>query len=263
VAADESPRADKKKREPAPPPADARPPLTPERRDVPPSIRNVSFKVAVRGYDRAEVDAYVRQVNRVIAELEVSSSPRAAVRHALERVGEQVHGILDRARDTADEIVATARQEAEEIAARAKAEAADLVVNASTQADASRTEAAQILSEANAKADEIVARAKGDAEGIVAEARSEAEAHLRHVEEEANAQREKAQAQLREIQADIATVSEEHHGLLGDVRDLAVRLEQLAAEAAGKFEAIESTEPAEDERTHDTSTIPAEQDASP
>jgi DivIVA domain-containing protein len=261
VAADESPRADKKKREPAPPPADARPPLTPERRDVPPSIRNVSFKVAVRGYDRAEVDAYVRQVNRVIAELEVSSSPRAAVRHALERVGEQVHGILDRARDTADEIVATARQEAEEIAARAKAEAADLVVNASTQADASRAEAAQILAEANAKADEIVARAKGDAEGIVAEARSGAAAHLRQIEEEANARRQEAQAQLREIQADIATVSEEHRGLLGDVRDLAARLEELAVQSAGKFDEIESAEQAEGERTQSTSAVPAEHDA--
>jgi DivIVA domain-containing protein len=254
---------DKGEREPVPSSADARPPLTPERRDVRAAIRNVSFKVAVRGYDRAEVDAYVKQVNRVIAELEVSSSPRAAVRHALERVGEQVHGILDRARDTADEIVATARQEAEEIAARAKAEAADLVVNASTQADASKAEAAQILAEANAKADDIVARAKGDAEGIVAKAQSEAAAHLRRVEEEADARREEAQAQLREIQADIATVSEEHHGLLGDVRDLAARLEQLAVQAAGKFESMEPTEPAEDERTHDTSTVPAEPDASP
>ena len=83
-------------------PAEMTPAARPVRKDVPAAIRNVSFKAAVRGYDRAEVDAYVKRVNRVIAELEVSSSPRAAVRHALDRVGEQVHGILERQAAGAD-----------------------------------------------------------------------------------------------------------------------------------------------------------------
>ena len=249
MAADESPRKHTEERELVPRPAEAGPAR--DRKNLPAAIRNVSFKVAVRGYDRAEVDAYVKQVNRVIAELEVSSSPRAAVRHALDRVGEQVHGILDRARDTADEITATARQEADEIAARAKAEAADLVVNASTQADASRAEAAQVITEANAKAEDIIARAKGEAEQILADARSEAAAHLRRTEEEATARREEAQAQLREMQGDIASVSEEHRGLLGDVRDLAAQLERLAVEAAGKFPAMEPAEPAEADQTQE------------
>jgi DivIVA domain-containing protein len=211
----------------------------PTRRNGPAAIRNVSFKVAVRGYDRAEVDAYVKQVNRVIAELEVSSSPRSAVRHALDKVGEQVHGILERARDTADEVTATARQEADEITARAKAEASDLVVNASAEADASRSEAARVIADGNAKADEIVALAKTEAEGLVAAARSEAAAHLQRTEEEIAARREQAQAQLRQVQADIATVSEDHRGLLGEIRDLATRLEQLAAQAAAKAASVE------------------------
>ena len=257
MAADESPRKHTEERELLASAANAAPPAGRERSVVPPAVRSPSFKAAVRGYERAEVDAYVKQVNRVIAELEVSRSPRSAVRNALERVGEQVHGILERARDTADEIVATARQEAEEITARAKAEAADLVVNASAQADASRGEAAQILGEANAKADDILARARAESEGILAEARSDAAAHLQQTEEELNARRERAQAELRQIHADIATVSEEHRGLLGDVRDLAARLEQLAVEAAGKFEAAGPTE-----RPHEAETeiqVPAEQ----
>ena len=256
MAADEPPRNSREEPEARARPADVGPAFAADRREVPAAIRNASFRVGVRGYDRAEVDAYVKQVNRVIAELEVSSSPRAAVRHALERVGEQVHGILDRARDAADEITATARQEAEEIAARAKAEAADLVVNASTQADASRAEAGQIVTEANTKADEIVARAKAESEQILADAKSEAAAQQRRTEEELNERREEAQAELREIQADIATVSEEHRSLLGDVHDLATRLEQLAVRAAGKsatidpassdqFEPIPSEPPAE------------------
>jgi DivIVA domain-containing protein len=68
---------------------------------IPKEIRNVSFPGSVRGYDRGAVDAYVKSVNRVIAELEIGSSPRAAVRHALEQVGEQTSGILQRSREAA------------------------------------------------------------------------------------------------------------------------------------------------------------------
>jgi DivIVA domain-containing protein len=60
---------------------------------VPAAIRDVSFPSAARGYERRAVDAYVNQVNRLIAELEVSRSPQAAVRHALERVGEQTKAL--------------------------------------------------------------------------------------------------------------------------------------------------------------------------
>src|SRR5215218_6853340 len=40
---------------------------------IPKEIRNVSFPGSMRGYDRAAVDAYVKSVNRVIAELEIGS----------------------------------------------------------------------------------------------------------------------------------------------------------------------------------------------
>src|SRR5689334_14897863 len=95
---------------------------------VPPELLNVSFPVAVRGYDRAAVEAYVKRVNRVIAELKVSSSPRSAVTHALEQTEQQVSGLLQRARETGEEITDSARREAEEIGGKAKADAAELHV---------------------------------------------------------------------------------------------------------------------------------------
>ena len=76
---------------------------------LPRAIRDPSFPASVRGYDRRAVDGYVERVNRLIAELQISGSPRAAVRHALERVGEQTSGILQRARETAEEITSSAR----------------------------------------------------------------------------------------------------------------------------------------------------------
>jgi DivIVA domain-containing protein len=41
---------------------------------VPAEIRDGSFTVAVRGYERRAVDTYIERVNRVIADLEVERS---------------------------------------------------------------------------------------------------------------------------------------------------------------------------------------------
>src|SRR5919201_5716939 len=134
--------------------------VTELRTRVPAEIRNASFPVSVRGYDRRAVDDYVHRVNRVIAELEVSRSPQAAVRHAVDRVTEQTRHILEEARESAEKIAATAHAEADEILATAKAEAADLVVNASTDADRLGAEAQRTLDDARLEADGIVARAR-------------------------------------------------------------------------------------------------------
>src|SRR6478735_3588547 len=108
---------------------------------VPAEILNVSFPGAVRGYDRHAVDAHIKRVNRLIAEIKVSSSPRMAVRHALEQTEQQVSGLLERARETADEITTSAHREAEAEADGIRAKAAELLVNANAEADATKTEA--------------------------------------------------------------------------------------------------------------------------
>src|SRR5215217_8665031 len=135
---------------------------------VPDEIRDPSFPGAVRGYDRRAVDAYVERVNGLIAELQVSGSPPAAVRHALDRVGEQTSGILQHARQTAEEITTSAREEAEETTARAKAEAQDITTDAQGQAsDAisrARNEADELLAGARTEADDILARANEQSE---------------------------------------------------------------------------------------------------
>ena len=186
-------------------------------------IRNVSFPGAVRGYDRSAVDAYVKRVNRVIAELEMRSSPRAAVRHALEQVGEQTSAILQRARDAAEEITTSARHEAEATTAHAKAEAAEIVVNASTEAE-----------RAKAEADRLIAKATADAEKILAEGRAEVERLLARTREEVAALQEEGEARLRELHADIATTWKERRELLDDVRGIATRLEEAASRAAAR-----------------------------
>jgi DivIVA domain-containing protein len=86
-------------------------------------LREASFPLAVRGYDRAAVDRYVEQVNRVIAELEISRSPEAAVKNAVAQVSEETRGILERAHETAEDITARSRARADERVQEAAREA--------------------------------------------------------------------------------------------------------------------------------------------
>ena len=79
-----------------------------------PIAADVDFPIVLRGYDRIAVDAYVKRTSQLVAELQATHSPEAAVRRALERVGEQISGILQRAHDTAEEITAQSRREAED-----------------------------------------------------------------------------------------------------------------------------------------------------
>lgn len=202
---------------------------------LPEDIRDPSFPAAVRGYDRRAVDTYVERINGLIAELQVSGSPRAAVRHALDRVGEQTSGILQHARGTAEEITTSAREEAEETTARAKAEAHDVTTGAQGQASdtiaRASAEADELVAGARSEADAILVRANDQSETTLARARIDAEGRVRQVEEEIASLRNDADARMRALQADIATISDERHTLLDDIRRIAARLESVVAEA--------------------------------
>jgi hypothetical protein len=98
--------------------------------DDPLAVVAVDFPIALRGYDRIAVDAYVEHTAQLVAELQATRSPEAAVRRAIERVGEEISGILKRAHDTADEITARSRSEAEERLELARHEAIEITAQA-------------------------------------------------------------------------------------------------------------------------------------
>lgn len=198
---------------------------------VPAEIRNVTFPVAMRGFDREAVEAYVRRVNRVIAELEVTRSPQAAVRHAVEQVSEQTKTILDEARESAEKITTTAESEAEGIVAQAKQHSADLVVSASTEADRIRAESEELVSRSKAEAEKILA----DAEEEAARNRQDAQAELAQLQAEAENRRS-------EVEADTARVWERRRALLGDFDRMADELRQAASAAASRL-SEETAEP--------------------
>ncbi len=224
---------------------------------VPADLLDVSFPGSVRGYDRRAVDAHIKRVNRVIAELKVRSSPPAAVRHALEQAGEKVQGLLQAARDAAEEMMASARLEAEESTARAKAEAAELVVNTSAEADRVKAEADELIANTRAEANDAVAKAKAEAEEILAGAnaqaqdglarsRAEADELLQRSQAELAARRDQAEARMREIQADTEAIWQERRELLEDIRGIASGLVDSADAAAARLPSRGSAGPKEE-----------------
>jgi DivIVA domain-containing protein len=137
----------------------------------------VEFPVALRGYDRIAVDAYVARTTQLIAELHATASPEGAIRRALERVGEEVSGVLQQAHQTANEVTTQSRAEAED-----------------------RLEAARV-----------------EAEQITAQARE----------------------RLRALDEDTDRIWAERDRIVGDARELAQQLIELAEGAAAKFPAAE------------------------
>ena len=223
---------------------------------VPQDILDVSFPVSLRGYERQAVDAYVKRVNRVIAELKVSASPPAAVRHALDLAQEKGEALLQAAREAAEEITASARQDADESTARAKAEAADLMVNTSAEADHVKAEAEERLAHARAEAEAAVAKAKSDANNIVSEAstqaqetrvrtQAEAEERRRQLEAELTALQEQAQARMHEIQVDTKAIWNRRSQLVDDIRAMANGLVELANAATARVSPEDSVEAGE------------------
>jgi DivIVA domain-containing protein len=227
---------------------------------VPQDVLDVSFPVAVRGYDRRHVDAYIKRVNRVIAELKVRSSPPAAVRHALEEAEGKVQELLRAAREAAEQITLSAGQEAEENTAHAKAEAAKLLVDTNAEAEKmkaesdatvanAKREAEGIVSTAQANADEQRAKAKAEAESIVTQAQAEADRRLERLEEELTSRQEEADARMHRLQTDTDAVWNERRELLEDVRRMSDRLVELANAAANRIQHGAGAQSEEDEPT--------------
>jgi cell division initiation protein len=149
--------------------------------DDPLAYVNAEFPSALRGYDRVAVDEYVQQTRRLVAELQATRSPEAAVRRALERVGEQISGILQRAHETAEQITAQSRRESEDRLQQARNEAVEIAGAAQQRvrdldADTDRIwlERQRIVSDAEDLAGQLLALAKTAAERFPSDAEADA-----------------------------------------------------------------------------------------
>jgi cell division septum initiation protein DivIVA len=148
--------------------------------DDPLSVVDAEFPTALRGYERVAVDEYVRRTRQLVAELQATRSPESAVRRALERVGEEITGILQRAHETAEQITAQSRGEADDRLEQARQEAAQVAAAAEQRvrdldADTDRIwlERQRIVGDAEELAAQLVQLAKTAADRFPADAGGE------------------------------------------------------------------------------------------
>jgi DivIVA domain-containing protein len=106
-----------------PGPPEPRPNRRPRKRTAADGVRRKEFPPAMRGYDRNAVDAWREEVAELIERLEEQAPRDSAVKRALEEVGKETSGILQRAHEAADDIAARSRSQAEGRLQRAEREA--------------------------------------------------------------------------------------------------------------------------------------------
>ena len=234
--------------------------------------RTVEVPVALRGYDRAAVDRYVERMSRLITELEMSSSPEAAVRHALDEVSEETRDILQRAHQTADEITARSRSKADDRLQQAEAEAQELGESALRRAaearDAAKQEAAQVreaaaretsglretaareVAEQREAADHEVAELRANADREVGTLRDkaaretqqlrattqrEAEETLAAARRDSDEMRESAESRARELARSAESIWRERRRLIEDMRAVGEQLVAIGETESRRF----------------------------
>jgi DivIVA domain-containing protein len=225
-------------------------------------IREVDFPIALRGYDRAAVDRYVQQVNRVIAELEISSSPESAIRRALEEVSEETSGLLQRAYETADEIAARSRAKADDRLEQAKREAAELREAAASEAQEMRKtaqrETQELGAEATREAHELRETAAHETHELRETAAREAKEVRAAAERESDEMRAGAEARVGELDRNASAIRRERLRLIEDMRAVARQQLEIAEAAETRFQsALPGTPEAEEE------LAPADEPTSP
>ncbi len=180
-------------------------------------LREAHFPIALRGYDRDAVDRYVKEARQVIAELELSGSPEAAVRHALDEVSEETSGLLQRAYETA-----------EEIQARSRSKADDRLQQAEREAEALREAVA-------GEAEQTRATAQRDAQDLRETATRETEELRAKTKREVEQLRAATETRVQELERNAEMVWRERRRLIDDMRAVAHEQIEIAEAAMARF----------------------------
>jgi cell division septum initiation protein DivIVA len=199
--------------------------------------RDPEFRVALRGYERTAVDRYVTQVTRLLAELELTSSPESAVRRALDEVSEETRGLLERAHQTAEEITARSRVKADDRVKQAEAEAQALRQTIHDDAagirEAAQREANTIRDAAQREARKLLSSAQHEGDRMLADARRDADELL-----------DTAETRARELAQNAETVWRERRRLVDDVRAIGEQLSSIGEAEAKRFPRLSEAVPA-------------------
>lgn len=231
------------------------PDLTPEQ------VRRRAFDTALRGYDKAIVDAFrdevaaelsrlherIQTLEQHVQQLGIDEPGDLAVE--LRKVGEDVSAILDEARRTATELRERAAADAAQWRGEAEAESTAVCTAAQAEAEQIRSDAwnqsSQMLEQVTQDVDEQIAMAKQDALFIRAEAERES-LHMtadarREAEDVLRAAKTEAERMSTNAQAEAARTLDEARRAAEGAQERARALEERRAELLIELDAARSS----------------------
>jgi DivIVA domain-containing protein len=144
----------------------------------PDQVERAAFGTALRGYDRNEVDIFLR---RIADELRESQKLRSEKLY--ESLGDEIGNLLQHAKDSADEMTKEAEQDSARI--RADAESASREMRAAAERDATqmRTDAENDAAQARTLAAEDASATRDEAERDATQRIKEAEAKVAELQD--------------------------------------------------------------------------------
>lgn len=121
-------------------------------------MQNVRFPTAIRGYDRDEVHRYMRRVNTLIAELQITAAPESAIKAGLEQVRAERRSVIATAEQQAEEIIRDSRAQADDRLQEATQEARSVLAGAEQEAEQLRDAAVEEAQGSQAAAETRIRR---------------------------------------------------------------------------------------------------------
>jgi DivIVA domain-containing protein len=143
------------------------------------NVEAQSFSSARRGYEKAEVDAYLHSLAEEIRAYQAASTERL-----YQNLGEEMGGLLQHARDSADAMLKEAEEEAAATRHKAERDAHETRAEAQRQADEIRAAADADATERMKQADDKVRNLEGietETRNRLAALRQEVEAVVTHL----------------------------------------------------------------------------------
>jgi DivIVA domain-containing protein len=164
-------------------------------------IRNATFTLTRRGYDRREVDSYLSKLADWLEGGGADQVHSETIKHELDRVGRKTSQILTAAQEAAESLRTDAQQDARQIVEDARIQVESTRSAADEYAKRTREEAHGVAGKAREDADDYAKRVRSEADAHASETLSSAEAKaIRMVEEGTKRRRE-----IEKVIADLQT----------------------------------------------------------
>jgi DivIVA domain-containing protein len=211
-------------------------------------IRKASFALAVRGYDRNEVDRFLAELADWLEGRTDDDANAEAVREELERIGEQTASILTDAHDAGQTMREEAQREVRQTLVDANLKSEAIGTEAQEHADVVRAEADDYARKTRADADNYGQQMRDEADAYAKETRADADAYAQGVRKEADGVRKEVRGEAerdakrvlddanrrrRDMESVISDLEKRRDAVLNELEELASGLAGTATQHRG------------------------------